>query len=128
MRARRSSLSPLLLTGCFQEFRHTRYSRRIASLLLCLLLVSGFDGVASAFQTEKIFPGELAGIDQSEAMLIDDDQPPEVQQGFLMRLLYRAGRTAEKSQAVSRLGFSLVWPSDGGRVVFNWRNFTRGAR
>ena len=97
MRARRSSLSPLLLTGCFQEFRHTRYSRRIASLLLCLLLVSGFDGVASAFQTEKIFPGELAGIDQSEAMLIDDDQPPEVQQGFLMRLLYRARKATPES-------------------------------
>ncbi|MFM7563477.1 MAG: hypothetical protein ACKO81_10630 [Planctomycetota bacterium] len=60
-------------------------------------MFNGFGSVAFGFQTEKIFPGELAGIDQSEAMLVDDDQPPEVQQSFLMRLLYRARKATPES-------------------------------
>lgn len=62
-----------------------------------LLLALGNCGTISAFQAEKIFPGELAGLDQSEAMLIDDDQPAEVQQSFLLRLLYRARKATPES-------------------------------
>lgn len=97
MSAIRVTVSLLLLSGILQVVLHTRLSWRVASFLLCLLLAGGFGSVAFGFQSEKIFPGELAGIDQSEAMLIDDDQPPEVQQSFLMRLLYRARKATPES-------------------------------
>lgn len=50
-------------------------------------------------QSEKIFPGELAGLDQSEALRIVDSQPIEAQQGFLLGLLYRARKTMPASWA-----------------------------
>lgn len=97
MSASRGSVSLSSLADVFHEFHALGRSRWIASLVFCLLWVSGFGGIAFGFQAEKIFPGELAGIDQSEAMLIDDDQPPEVQQSFLMRLLYRARKATPES-------------------------------
>lgn len=94
------------------QLRHPRWlsiHRTLAfrSLLaLGLVFLLGFHNAAAALQTEKIFPGELAGLDQSEALLIDDDQPPEVQQEFLLRLLYRARKATpgslERFSAFSR--------------------------
>lgn len=53
--------------------------------------------VLAAWQSDKIFPGELAGIDQSDALLIDDEQPLAAQQEFLVRLLYRARKATPAS-------------------------------
>lgn len=86
-----------VLGRCFREFGYPRFSHLLASFLLWLLLVTGTEGVTHAFQTEKIFPGELAGLDQSEALMIDDDQPLDAQQSFLRRLLYRARKATPES-------------------------------
>lgn len=63
-----------------------------AAAILPLSLSMGWATVG-AWQPDKPFPGELSGLDQSELLTIDDDQPLAANQSFLMRLLYRARRT-----------------------------------
>ncbi|MFN5708276.1 MAG: hypothetical protein ACK493_08125 [Planctomycetota bacterium] len=78
-----------------------RPSRRRAVLAIAIAICFGCGYFAAddlaAWQTEKIFPGELAGLDQSESLLIDDDQPLAAQSGFLVRLLYRARKATPES-------------------------------
>lgn len=65
----------------------------------------------AAWQSDKVFPGELAGLDQSDALLIDDDQPVSAQQEFLVRLLYRARKATPASlQSFAAYSESVTLP------------------
>lgn len=86
-------------TGNSQPATNHRRTTWLLSITLLIWLGSWALMATSlaAWQSEKVFPGELAGLDPSEAILVDDDQPISAQQTFLTRLLYRARKATPAS-------------------------------